>query len=208
MKVKKLYSIALVSVLAASLSTGGMLYKMNNKKFVVDNSSLINISSHCDWPKYSNIDELVKSSDLIIVGRVSNDNKQFKNSPHPVFESSLSSEEINKVNDALQQDIITESEITIDKVIKGQPNESTIKIQQLGGTIGNITQKVEDIEFYKKGQKAIFFLKKANGFYVALNPTQGQIFIEDSKAKPNAKNKIFKNDEPEYNIVKEIENRT
>ncbi|MBC8059448.1 MAG: hypothetical protein H7Y18_02150 [Clostridiaceae bacterium] len=207
---KKIYIGAIVAVLLTTLSISTLAYKLSNTKtiYAIDNTSVTSLTTEYDWVTYKNLKDLVTNSDLIIMGDVISDNKPSKKEMKIILPSDIDENLKQKILSDAKNTIVTESEVSVRKTLKGKSKSNIIKIEQPGGTLEGFFSKVSGVNYFKKGQKAIFFLLKAEGgdLYLTLNPFQGHIFTVDGKIKPDADNKFFIRDSSEDDVLKEIEN--
>ncbi|KJS19274.1 MAG: hypothetical protein VR72_19940 [Clostridiaceae bacterium BRH_c20a] len=138
---------------------------------------------HADYEMYGDIEKLVNNSDIIITGKVKKVN---------------SAQEINV---SLEKDnplyhVYTVSEIVVEKVIKGNINPGdVVKVKQLGGEVKNIKYVEQNVKYFSKNMKGMFFLKTYSNDIPCslLNPVQGDIEIIDEIAKPHKNNILFVN---------------
>jgi hypothetical protein len=99
------------------------------------------------------IEELVRTSDLIIQG------------------------EVKEISCRMEADhIYTYVSVEISKSIKGEfPQEITLRIK--GGKIGNIVEKVSGSPSFEKGERVILFLKRKNEFFSVSGMALGKFKI-------------------------------
>ena len=107
-------------------------------------------------------------------------------------------------------DIFTVSDIQVSKVIKGNvsPGE-TIQVKQYGGLFNGIEHRIDGIEFFKQGERHIFFLRgfKNKSPYSCINDTQGDILIVDGKVLANNKVKFVNDNVREDDLVKVLKEK-
>lgn len=101
-----------------------------------------------------NLSNLIDDADTIIYGKLIRQNSFWENG-----------------------NIFTEMHIKILEQIKGDLKNDVYKIKILGGTVGEITQVVEDVPFFSEGEEFILFLKEGK----ILNNFQGKIFSKNEK---------------------------
>lgn len=77
---------------------------------------------------------------------------------------------VEKVESRWNEDrssILTYSDIAIERYIKGTPfTGNKLQIVTPGGTVGDITQAVEDQPIFYEGKKVVMYLQDVNGEYV------------------------------------------
>ena len=101
-----------------------------------------------------NLSILLKEADTIIYGKCISQNSFWENG-----------------------NIVTEVYMEILEQIKGNLKNDIYKIKILGGSVGEITQVVEDMPYFLKGEEFILFLKEDQ----ILKNFQGKIFVKDKK---------------------------
>lgn len=204
MKIKSRCFLGIVIITVSTLIITGYLNSANSSQEVSKMSY--------DWPNYSTVKELVDNSDLIVIGNVIDDNKPVKNELKIILNENLPQEKKEKYLKEKLYEVVTESQIQISKVIKGEekPND-IIRVQQTGGTYGEIKQVVQDMKYLKKGNKVIIYLKKTpdSSLYVPINALQSHNYIVNEKVKFN-KGEVFIKDKSQDEIsvselIKDIE---
>jgi hypothetical protein len=212
-KILKVYVILAVSlVLILSILE---IHKLshnseNNVKATntIDSGTVI----QCDWPYYPSLDSLINSSDIIIIGEITENYEARK-----VFEKLVLNEEAIKENKEVVEElqkrsfiIITDSDVKVNKVLKGNIVEgSTIKLNQMGRTYEGKEYIYEGVKMFVKGKKAIFFIEDLSEEfpdtpYGVLSPLDGYFYIEEGKVHPNTNDSMFKTGLTENEIIKII----
>ena len=138
---------------------------------------------HADYEMYGDIENLVNNSDLIITGKVKKVN--------PAQEINVSLEKDNPL-----YHVYTVSEIVVERVIKGNISPGdVVKVKQLGGEVKNIKYVEQNVKYFSKDMKSMFFLKTYSNDIPCslLNPVQCDIEIIDEIAKPHKNNILFEN---------------
>jgi hypothetical protein len=59
--------------------------------------------------------------------------------------------------------IFTDVTVRIHGVLKGEPDDDTVTVQVLGGTMGEVEQFCPDSARYRKGEKVLLFLREYRG---------------------------------------------
>lgn len=94
-----------------------------------------------------------------------------------VFEGKVTSLETEKNS---QKRIHTYITFEITDIIKGEYNSNIIKLRFLGGTVGDLTLAVGDMQYPKEGEHGIYFVESLDRFQV--NPlygwSQGHFLVE------------------------------
>lgn len=167
---KKIFSLMICSILLAS-----MIGCSNNEKTLV---------SHADYAHFSDQNEIVKFSDLIIVGRVTKINR-----PEVI--------NINADKTRTPYEVVyTVSDIEVLDIIKGSVSGNSIRLKQAGGDYKGIKYVQEGMEYVKKQGEYIFFLDTyddPNMPYSLVNPSQGMIELNNNIMKiDSAKSAISK----------------
>lgn len=193
MKIKFNYclgGIIATAIIAITLFTTNTL-TTNTSSSVKQPQEVIKVSY--DWPYYPSVKELVDASDLIVIGKVIEDNKSVRNELKIMHNPNLPQEKKEKYEKMKEYEIVTESKIQISKVIKGEVNTNdNISVQQVGGIYENTKQEVADMKYLKKGDEIIIFLNKTpdNNIFVPVNMSQSHNYILNGKVKFN-KDEIY-----------------
>lgn len=127
--------------------------------------------AHADWNKvYLDMDELVSTSDLIIVGKIKKS--------EPIVRPSGR--------------VMTLQYVNVDTVIKGDVSKKDeIVLAQTGGRVGNtVSPYVEDAPLFAKNEDVYLMLTKidSENFYVVNGGYQGAGKIQKGKLRMNVPN--------------------
>jgi len=71
--------------------------------------------------------------------------------------------------------------VDVDEVMKGQLRESTIVLEELGGTANGVTATVEGVPVFETGERVIVFLDVVDDAYRCHGFAQGKFTVEDSR---------------------------
>lgn len=75
--------------------------------------------------------------------------------------------------------IFTDVTVRIQGVLKGDPDNDTVTVQVLGGTIGEVNQFCPDSARYRKGEKVLLFLREYQGRMWNCGWIQGKYRLSD-----------------------------
>lgn len=149
---------------------------------------------------------LINNSKIIISGRVLKVDPSVKvpiKFDYPDGVTKTEREQLENSEDGYY--MFTVSEVEVLKVITGDLKEGdTIKIYQLGGDSKEKKTIVKEIDYFKQGDKHIFFLTDWDDKYTTLNPIQGNIKLVDKKSKVNKGNNLFQNGVSEDKLISSI----
>lgn len=132
------------------------------------------------------IDNLIQESELIIIGKVDTVFPSKWKLPNGKIPEYLTARTILE-ND---MSIITDHLISIDKMLKGNHTESTVRVRAFAGEIDQVRFVSSSEPSYRLGQSYLLFLHKDHGptqivdpgDYIALNAIYGVYEIVDEKA--------------------------
>ncbi|TYQ16436.1 UNVERIFIED_CONTAM: hypothetical protein Cloal_2977 [Acetivibrio alkalicellulosi] len=164
--------------------------------------------SFATWWHYPDIQSLVDRADIIIVGEsIGTDD------PIKVFDKLIIPDDANEdmlkhfeeVKDEFYR-IVTNSNVKVHKVIKGNIDEgSLIKINQNGGIYEGTQYIVDGIELFEKNLNTVFFLQDNSHNevipYCTLNPYDGHLYIKNGKTQPNLGSSALKGSFTECEII-------
>lgn len=142
-------------------------------------------------------EEMVKQSDLIVIGTVSD----------------LKAAKAPSVLQEGEEDIVTNINISVEKYLSNPNNLSLseLVVQIVGGTINKETMVVEDSPSFDEGQRVVVFLqKKDDNTFTVYGWSQGKYTISNGNIADNGKEKdlfkgIFGKDMTLDEFEKEIE---
>lgn len=152
--------VIIVTVLSGT--TGYTLFKNNNENYKSSNTILVNAS----WEEeFSDIESLIKNSELIVVAELDNELESYQ-----PFEG--------------YTDTFTDATIKIEQVLKGNYVEPVIVSQYGGIRKDKKIEKYEDLPLMEKGKKYLLFLEKIkdttdrNNKYQYIGGIQGFYLLE------------------------------
>lgn len=135
-----------------------------------------------DYAYYENSKEMVRFSDVIVVGKVLKDQQ--------VEELNINSDKNRNPN----LFIFTISDFEVREVLKGdiKPKE-TIRIKQIGGELKGKKLVAEGERYLQKDKEYILFLEyyRESEPLALINPTQGFIQLENEKTLTSSDNNVF-----------------
>lgn len=135
---------------------------------IVSQSLVSYTEYNADWPFYSNIEELLKDSDVVIVAKAID---------YETYELQVASEK-NPGNKM----IITKAELAVDDVLKGKLVSKTISIEQVGGSIGFKSAQMSDDPVIQQDDVMVLFLEEyEEGLYRINGGPQGRYPVINGK---------------------------
>jgi len=109
-----------------------------------------------------------RGADRVVVGHVESVNPAWRT---------------NEFGDRLIMSIV---HVAVDETLKGQ-TQSSLDVEVEGGTIGDVTLKVSDLETFAVGERAVFYLKRApRGAFVPHLRGQGVLKLDRSNRVPGS----------------------
>ncbi|MCX7714321.1 MAG: hypothetical protein N2171_01115 [Clostridia bacterium] len=209
MKHKKLIFAA--SFFAIILCISIALYSTQHKDIKTETLPNKNaVVFYTDWYTCPDSNDLIDSSDLVIVGSVVDVNKNGKSEVSYSIRDDYEGKESFK-KELKDYEPSTISRVKVEEIIKGSSNvNDTIQIALLGGIDNGIEYIDNSTNYFKKGDRCIFFLikrkddKYIQNAYNLVNPYQGYILLDGKKAKLDKQNDLFKSGLTEENIKKEV----
>jgi hypothetical protein len=200
-KFQKFFTSLFVLAAAAILFTGCS----NVSKSTTDSGNTVVQNLNADFIPYRNITDLINESIIIVSGKVLNVDPTVKVPIKFEFPDTVSEAEREKLENSEEgYHMCTVSEVEVSKVIKGDLKEGEIiKIYQLGSSSNEKITKENEIDYFKPGEKHVFFVTDWNGKYT-VSPFQGNIKLVNKKSKVNKNNKLFKDGIPEEKLMIKI----
>jgi hypothetical protein len=109
-----------------------------------------------------------RGAERVVVGRVSTVTPQWQ---------------VNQFGDRL---IVSLVRVVVDETLKGQP-QATLDVEVEGGTIGDVTLRVSDLESFAPGDRAVFYLARGpRGAFVPHLRGQGLIKLDRQDRVPGS----------------------
>ena len=106
--------------------------------------------------------ERARGAERVVVGRVT--------SVNPMWQT-------NEFGDRL---IVSVVSVTVDETLKG-PSQAAVDVEVEGGTIGELTLHVSDLESFTPGDRAVFYLRRSpRGAFVPHLRSQGLLKLDPS----------------------------
>lgn len=91
-----------------------------------------------------------------------------------------------RTNDFGDRLIMSVVHVAVDETLKGQ-NQPSLDVEVEGGTIGDVTLKVSDLETFAVGERAVFYLRRAaRGTLVPHLRGQGVLKLDRSDRVPGS----------------------
>jgi hypothetical protein len=104
-------------------------------------------------------DEMARTSDLVLRGKVQKAESRWSGDGRKIF---------------------TDVEVLVEETLKGRPPR-VVTVRQLGGTVGDLAQKVSGLHDYDVGEEVVLFLQKTPGdLYRVAGFAQGRYRVERS----------------------------
>lgn len=178
---RKTFSVLICSILLASMVGCG-----SKEKVVV---------SYSDYAYFSNQNEIVQSSDIIIVGKVSK-----VNPPELININSDQTDDPYEV-------VYTVSDIEVLDVIKGNVLGGSVRLKQAGGIHAGTKYVTEGMEYVKEGSQYLFFLgtyENPNMPYSLVNPSQGMIELNNNVLKSDSAKFAISKGLSKNNLIEEL----
>ena len=78
--------------------------------------------------------------------------------------------------------ILTDTTITVERALKGKPGKSIV-VTEVGGTVGDLTQRIEGVPQYAAGQRVLLTIKKGPaGYWRTHGWIQGRFSVITNRA--------------------------
>lgn len=152
-----------------------------------------------DRPYYTNIRDLKKNAEVVVLGSVQKQGKTYNLAKDP-NDPSKDNPDFTLLG--------TDFEVKVDKYLKGK-GESIITLTQEGGEDGQTTYLVEGRSPLIVGGKYIFFLNEISGNKYMFGGDPYRFKITNGKASVDTDNKNLRSkwqEKPEKDLITEIEN--
>jgi hypothetical protein len=135
---------------------------MTKKRFAIIFSLVLSVCtlSHATTVERLGLDDLVKKSNKIVVGKVSNARTYWGGS-----------------NGKL---ILTTYTIEVDESIKG-PASRTVELTTIGGQIGTLQLHVAGMVSFEKGENAVLFIENSGAYSTVVGLSQGKFTVTNGE---------------------------
>ncbi|MNO52158.1 hypothetical protein D3C76_425730 [compost metagenome] len=155
------------------------------------------IVTHADYKTYSDIEDVVADTDVIVIGKVKK--------VYPPQEWNIN---LDKTEAPVNQ-VFTLSDIEVISSAKGPSPNTIITIKQPGGVYKGKTYEEEGTIFVETEKEYLFFLDSYDDWdpkepYSLINPSQGMIEVNDNYLKSNNNLAYIENSISKTEIIEKL----
>lgn len=83
-----------------------------------------------------------------------------------------------------QRRIMTDTEVQVSEVLKGNATEKTLVVMQPGGAVGDVGQMVHGVATFTPGDEVVLFLERRGDRTFVVGLAQGRLVVDRSGSEP------------------------